>query len=421
MPKVALKCPQLLLHKAQFAILSDRHRFKVIAAGRRFGKTLLAMEWLTLAPGGAAEGKPVAIFAPTYKLLLEVWADIERTLRPLTRRINRAEMRIELINGGSIDGWTLERPDAGRGRKYARVVIDEAAHARHLKDAWEHAIAPTLTDLRGEAWFISTPAGLNFFWELYRRGEDPDYPDWASFTAPTTANPFIPAEEIAERQRELPENVFRQEYLAEFVDWNSDENAFFDAATLSGDARQPDTLLSIGVDVARFGNDETVIAGVARNGAISILHTLRKSPITTIAELVLSQYRQQRIVVDDAGLGGGLTDILRKEKLNVEAFNGAESAIRDGQFANLRAESYWVLAEHLRYRDVALPDDRKLKDELSALRYAYQRGRILLEPKDAVRQRLGRSPDRADAVCYAVWGWRPRKPQYRTEFSYLPR
>ena len=421
MPKVALKCPQLVLHPAQFEILSDPRRFKIIAAGRRFGKTLLATEWLTLAPGGAVEGRPVAIFAPTHKLLLEVWADIERTLRPVMRRVNRAEMRIELISGGTIDGWTLERPDAGRGRKYARVVLDEAAHARRLKDVWEHAIAPTLTDLRGEAWFISTPAGLNFFHDLYRRGDDPDYPDWGSFTAPTTANPFIPAEEIAERERELPENVFKQEYLAEFVDWNSDENAFFDAATLSGDARQPDALVSIGVDVARFGNDETVIAGVARNGAVSILHTLRKSPITTIADLVLSHYRQHRIVVDDAGLGGGLTDILRKEKLNVEAFNGAESAIRDAQFANLRAESYWVLAEHLRYRDVALPDDRKLKDELAALRYSYQRGRILLEPKEAARQRLGRSPDRADAVCYAVWGWRPRKPRYRTEFSYLPR
>ena len=189
----------------------------MIAAGRRFGKTLLATEWLTLSEGGAIDGAPVAFFSPTYKYLLEVWQEMLATLKPVVKKANRAEMRIELITGGKIDFWTLEDVDAGRGRKYARIVIDEAAHARYLKDAWERAISPTLTDLRGDAWFISTPKGLNFFHELFNRELDPEYPSWQSFNMPTTVNPYIDKQEIELKKKELPELVFKQEYNAEFV------------------------------------------------------------------------------------------------------------------------------------------------------------------------------------------------------------
>ncbi|MEM4168304.1 MAG: hypothetical protein QXW98_07650, partial [Candidatus Caldarchaeum sp.] len=152
--------PPIALHSGQQRILESPARYKVIAAGRRFGKTLLAVEWLALAEGGAIDGASVGFFAPTYKLLMEAWDDFERTLTPVMKRSNKTEMRMELITGGKIDFWTLEDKDAGRGRRYHRIVIDEAAHARYLKDAWEHAISPTLTDYRGEAWFISTPNGM---------------------------------------------------------------------------------------------------------------------------------------------------------------------------------------------------------------------------------------------------------------------
>src|SRR5574343_1917547 len=147
MPRII--SPPIELHRGHQSVLAGTTRFKVISAGRRFGKTLLAVEWLALMEGGAIDGASVAFFSPTYKLLLDVWTDMERTLKPVTRKANKTEMRIELITGGKVDFWTLEDPDAGRGRKYHRIVIDEAAHARHLKDAWERAIAPTLTDYRG--------------------------------------------------------------------------------------------------------------------------------------------------------------------------------------------------------------------------------------------------------------------------------
>lgn len=264
--------PPIALHGGQQRILESPARYKVIAAGRRFGKTLLAVEWLALMDGGAIDGASVAFFSPTYKLLADVWADFERTLRPVTRKANKTEQRIELITGGKIDFWTLEDPDAGRGRKYHRLVIDEAAHARYLKEAWERAISPTLTDYRGDAWFISTPNGLNYFYEIFQRGCDPSYPDWESFHMPSAANPHLRPEEIETKRRELPELVFRQEYLAEFV-------------TFGGGLVKPEMLVMgecppglrpvLGVDLAiseRDGADYTAIVAMARDPDSGVIY-----------------------------------------------------------------------------------------------------------------------------------------------------
>jgi predicted phage terminase large subunit-like protein len=267
-----IRIPPIDLHPGQLRILESKARYKVISAGRRFGKTLLAIEWLALMDGGAIDGKPVAFFSPTYKLLLDVWEDMERTLRPVARKANRTEMRIELITGGVIDFWTLEDKDAGRGRKYARLVIDEAAHARYLKDAWEQAISPTLTDYRGEAWFISTPKGLNYFYELFRRDGDPEYPDWKSFRMPTSVNPHIDQAEIERKRRELPDLVFRQEYLAEFVTFGG---GLVKTEMLVDAPCPPGFPVVLGVDLAiseRDGADYTAIVALARDQDTGILY-----------------------------------------------------------------------------------------------------------------------------------------------------
>ena len=267
-----IRLPPLDLHPGQQAILADRARYRVMSCGRRFGKTLLAIEWLALEPGGALDGQPVAFFSPTYKLLLDVWSDLERTLKPVTRKANKTEMRIELITGGKVDFWTLEDPDAGRGRKYARLVIDEAAHARNLQVAWERAIAPTLTDYAGEAWFISTPNGLNYFHTLFQRGADPAWPDWSAHHLPSTVNPHLPAEEIARAKADLPALVFAQEYLAAFVTFGA---GLVKPDYLQEGAAPADLPVVLGVDLAiseREGADWTAIVALSRDPASGKLY-----------------------------------------------------------------------------------------------------------------------------------------------------
>jgi len=203
-------------------------RFNVLDCGRRWGKTVLGID---LAAEIALYGHPVGWFAPEYKFLSEAWRDLVGLLEPYTVRSNATEMRIELITGGVIEMWSLDGPNAGRSRKYARVIVDEAAMVPGLLDIWGKAIRPTLTDLKGDAWFMSTPNGRNDFWQLYLRGQDPLEPEWMSWQLPTVSNPFIDPDEIEAARRELVEKTFQQEYLAEFLEDGAVFSKIHEAAT----------------------------------------------------------------------------------------------------------------------------------------------------------------------------------------------
>lgn len=240
------------LYPVQQRIKDEGRRFNVLDIGRRAGKTFLGIH---LALETAAAGEPVGWFAPSYKYVLEVWRDLVRPVSGIATKVNATERRIELPNGGSIEVWTLENEDAGRGRKYKRAIVDEAAMCSRLKSSWEESIRPTLTDLVGDAWFLSTPKGLNYFYDLFQRGQDGStYPDWASWQLPSSVNPYLPAHEIEAIRLELPELAFKQEILAEFL---SGDGAVFRNvdACLTAPATTPDDhkghLLVAGVDWAR--------------------------------------------------------------------------------------------------------------------------------------------------------------------------
>jgi len=214
MPNIRLVLPRP--HPAQEIILSEARRYNVVACGRRFGKTTLGGN--LLADPVLSQGLPCGWFAPTYRLLEEAYNDHKRIYAPVIRRaVQTPAPRIELITGAAIDYWTLDDPaTVARGRKYRRVIIDEAAMARHLEVAWTEAIRPTLTDYRGDAFFLSTPKGTNYFKFLYDMAAlDPEYKSWQM---PTTANPWIDPAEVLSAKESLPSIAYMQEYMAEFVD-----------------------------------------------------------------------------------------------------------------------------------------------------------------------------------------------------------
>lgn len=202
------------LHPAQRQVISQARRYNVVCCGRRWGKTTLGADRLIRA---ALAGQPAAWFSPTYRMLTEVWRFIRERLLPVTVRISESEHRIELVTGGVIEMWSLDNPDVARGRGYARLVVDEAAQVRGLGDAWQKVLRPTLIDHQGDAWFCSTPKGMNDFFTLWRAGQDGAEPDWASWQLPTATNPHIPPAEIAAAQRALSALAFAQEFLAEFI------------------------------------------------------------------------------------------------------------------------------------------------------------------------------------------------------------
>lgn len=217
------------LHAGQLAAwdaLGDA-RYAVVRCGRRWGKTLMAS---TMICDGAARGENWGLFAPDYKITSETYRDIFEILAPITISASKIDGVIRCVGGGRVDFWTLNNPRAGRSRKYHGVVIDEAAFAGDdMQAVWEQSIKPTLLDYRGVGWVFSTPAGKDDENWFYYICTDPGS-EFVEFHAPTSTNPYLPTDEIEKLERENSPEVYRQEYLAEFVDWSG--VAFFPMESL---------------------------------------------------------------------------------------------------------------------------------------------------------------------------------------------
>jgi PBSX family phage terminase large subunit len=205
------------LTPAQAKIAIDPHRFRVLCCGRRFGKTTLAIDQIKAC---AASGpKRIAYIAPTFQQARDIaWEELKRDCHKAAIQINETRLEIKMGNvKGSesliiLRGW--EAIETLRGQKFDFIVIDEVASMRNFWPNWLEVIRPTLTDTRGEAMFISTPKGFNHFYDLYNI-QDRDG-DFASFHFSSYDNPHLPVDELDKSRKELPEDQFAQEYLADF-------------------------------------------------------------------------------------------------------------------------------------------------------------------------------------------------------------
>lgn len=259
-------------HKGQAEIYNQRALRNAVCCGRRFGKT---KKIVTLASHAAANGKKVGVFAPTYKQLSEPYDELKYILRDIISSSNRTDGMIKTKCGGKIDFWSLiDNELAGRGREYDLILIDEAAFTKNTQmlDIWSKSVVPTMaTKPNARVWAFSTPNGVdseNFFWRICNDAEM----GFKLFHAPSWSNPMVDQAWIdAERLRMHPD-VFRQEILAEFVDWSG--VAFFGLGKWLTDAGEPvpyptncDRVFAVIDSAVKTGsaNDGTAIIYVARN------------------------------------------------------------------------------------------------------------------------------------------------------------
>lgn len=322
MPTVRHRIELPALHPGQRQIRQAARRFNVAACGRRFGKTTLG---ITLLVETLLQGRPAGWFSPSYKFLADTWRQMKLVLAEVIRQKSEAEHRIELITGGTLDMWSLDDPGAGRGRRYQRVIIDEAARVRHLDDAWNGSIRPTLTDLQGDAWFFSTPRGRNYFWQLFALGQDAAWPDWISWQLPTSANPYIAPVEIAAAEQQLPARIFAQEYLATFLD---DGGGIFRnvraAATATPQERAfPGHAYIFGVDWGKYEDFTvlTVLDVTSRAVAMfdrfhQIDYTLQMQRLQALAE----RFPPQAIIAERNAMGEPLIEHLQRQGWPVVPF-----------------------------------------------------------------------------------------------------
>lgn len=358
---------QSLLHPGQVRVLQHARRFNTVACGRRWGKTTLG---LMLAWSGRRTalrtGFDVAWVAPSYKLLDEAWRMAKKLYRPFILRTDANLHRMELSTGAALDCWTMEDEDVGRGRKYGLVIVDEAAMARHLEAAWNAALSPTLTDYTGGAWFFSTPKGHNYFHSLSQEWQSDD--EWAHHHAPSDENPYLPREEIERQRRKLPERIFAQEYLAQFLE---DGGGVFRRVTAAVDtalATDPHEARDvgdgrayvIGVDWGRHEDFTVIVVIDARARAVVAVD--RFTQIDYAIQLSRLQAVQQRfprapILAESNSMGGPLVEQLQRMRLPVRAFQTTAAS---------KAQAVEALALALEQGSIRIPPVQWLIDELMA-------------------------------------------------------
>jgi hypothetical protein len=321
------------------------------------------------------ERAPAAYWAPTYKMLADTWAHLVEVLKPVTVKVSVQEKRLEVKGGGIIDCWSFEAPDACRGRKYKRAVIDEAAHSPGLKAAWEAAIRPTLTDLRGDGWFLSTPNGMSDFWQLYQMGLDPAEPEWACWQMPTSANPFIDLDEIESARRMLPEDIFAQEYLASFI---ADSGAVFrrilEAATaVRQEVGEEFHEYVIGCDWAKYQDFSVFTVIDTRTRELVLLARYNRLEYQYQLERLLSLCQLFCPVVvasEETGNTALAEQIRRLEYFDRKKNRRVTIPLRNFQTTNAsKGEIIQALALAFERKDIRVLDDPVLIGELQAFRF----------------------------------------------------
>ena len=205
----------------QQEVFADKTRFKVIAAGRRCGKSRLSAVTLLIEGLRCPTGSAVLYVAPTNGQARQIIWDV---LLELGREVIQAShinnMDITLINGAKIYVRGADRPDTLRGVSLTYAVLDEVADIK--PEAWEQVIRASLSDKKGRAMFIGTPKGRNFFYDIFKLGKSGDDPDWKSWHFTTKDNPLIDQSEIDSAKKTLSTFAFKQEYMASFDNAGSD-------------------------------------------------------------------------------------------------------------------------------------------------------------------------------------------------------
>ena len=200
------------LKPTQQRVFGCNKRFRILVAGRRFGKTFLALQ--ELMRGANSPGKLAWYVGPSYRQAKSIaWKPLKKMTRPFwAKKPNESELRIELKSGGTICLRGADNYDSLRGNGLDFLVLDE--YASISKDVWPEVLRPALADKMGRALVIGTPRGHDHFYDLYEAALSQD--NWKAFQFTTEEGGNVKPEEIACATKELDERTYKQEFQASF-------------------------------------------------------------------------------------------------------------------------------------------------------------------------------------------------------------
>ena len=419
----------------------EGHRFSVIVAHRRFGKTVGTVNHvIKMAVRNRRLMPRYAYLAPYRNQAKQIaWNYLKHFTAPIPGvERNESELFVELPSrhppdpGARIYVVGADRPDALRGTYWDGAVIDEYAQIR--PELWDEVLRPALADRRGWAVFIGTPKGQNQFYEMYQRGCRE--PDWFSFLCRAGEAGLFDAggryglEELGSMMRDMGEAAIRQELYCDFTASAYNILIPIDMVTKAVQrVVRPEEVASaprvLGVDVARFGDDACVMTrrqGLAAY-APQVYRDIGNMDFAALLVQEIDEWQPDAVFVD-SGRGEGVIDRCRQLGYAVVevAFGGRATAA--ARYVNKRTEMWDAMRKWLQAGG-ALPDAAELKTELATPEYSFDAAnRMKLEPKEEVKARLGRSPDVADSLALtfaypvAAKGGRGRNLLARANTSY---
>jgi phage terminase large subunit-like protein len=335
-------------HNGQQKVRNDAKRFNWLSAGRRWRKTTLVM---AIAVENAAAGKSIIWGAPTYDQVRIGFKETHRAANSVAS-FNQSRMEVSFPSGGVIYYRSLDDPDNVRGYTADGVVIDESADV--AEDAWVAVLRPMLMDTGGWAWSVGTPKGRNWFWREHQKAKDDQ--NSASWQVPTLGvkisekglerephpyeNPEVDFDEITNLYKSMPEIIFRQEILAEFID---DQGGVFrrvqEAAILTPQEPQAGRQYVAGVDVAS-SIDFTVVSVLdVESKEMVYLDRFNRVDYPVLIdrlESVYHRYHLTSMVVESNSIGRPVIDELVARGLNIVPFT-TTSATKQAIIQNLQS------------------------------------------------------------------------------------
>lgn len=388
----------------------------VLVCHRRFGKSVGCINELIKK---ALENKKRA---PQYCYLgpfrnqakLIAWEYLKYYSRAIPGvKVNESDLFVEFPSmhpgspGAKIMIVGADKPDRLRGIYLDGCVLDEYAQVK--QNVYGEIIVPALTDRNGFAYFIGTPKGQNQFYERYLKALKDDRYFVCCYRADETN--VLTEQQIADMKKEMTDIEIRQELLCDFTASASNVVIPIDVVTeAAARSIRPDQVqglpLIMAVDVARFGDDDSYITfrqGLWMDKQIK-LHGLNTMELASQIANLYWKRRPDLLVIDGGAMGPGVIDRLRQMGIPVTEINFQQRAINSERYANIRAEMYFNTLEWLQ-QGGCIPNDPDLKAELTVTEYKFtSAGKIILQPKEEIKELTGRSPDAADsmALTFAV-------------------
>jgi hypothetical protein len=392
-------------HKYQQEIHEKLRRFSVLVCHRRFGKTFLAIATLIdAAISTERENLRFAYIAPFQKQAKQVaWDYLKQFALPIHGTVaNESETSITFLNGARIRLYGSDNGTAMRGQFFDGVVCDEIADFR--PETWPEIIRPALTDSYHKGWclFIGTPKGLNQFYDLYQYAQKD--PEWYAGMYRVDETDILDEEEVKMARNTMAENQYRREFLCDFG--ASMDNALItidkvaDAVAIKRtEAEVEGSAKILGVDVARFGSDRSVIQ--KRKGLAAyepkIFDDIDNMTLAGMVAQTITEWEPDAVFID-AGRGEGVIDRLRQLGYFVTEVNFGGKALKP-MYNNKRSEMWDGIRLWLDDGG-SLPPNVDLKTDLCVPTYKFDSSnRLQLESKDDIKKRGGRSPDLGDALA----------------------